>query len=355
MSALGSAVEIIRSRVRGRLLARRVASEQPITTPIAVYFADGPESLYQLRRWFGVLEALNEVHPTGIITSDPATYERVRRETNVPVTFATGAPQLTRAFERQDVRVVLYPNHNALNFRVLRFSKPVHVFVGHGNSGKDSSVSRQLKAYDRTFVADAAAVELLRSIREYDADANAVVIGSPWLAFSGAAPASWVPDDRTVVLYAPTWEGDRPTMDYSSVESLGEAIVGAVLASPGLRLIYRPHPWLGRVRPASASADARLRGTIAASDRGAVIDTGEYGWSLNAADLVVTDVSSVVSDAVALGKRLLLTPELGAHDPAEIRDVVVRAASSGARVPAPAVSIDALLAAIDEALRLAGG
>jgi hypothetical protein len=354
MSAVGSAVEIIRSRVRGRALARRIAGEQLIATPVAVYFADGPDSLYQLRRWYRVLEALNQVHPTGIITSDPSTYERVRRETTVPVTFATGAPQLTRAFERQGVRIVLYPNHNALNFRVLRFAKPVHVFIGHGNSGKDSSVSRQLKAYDRTFVADAAAVELLRSIREYDVDANAVIIGSPWLGFSGAAPPSWIPDDRTVVLYAPTWEGDRPTMDYSSVESLGEAIVGAVLASPDLRLIYRPHPWLGRVRPASASADARLRSTMAAANRGAVVDTGEYGWSLNAADLIVTDVSSVVSDAVALGKRLLLTPDLGAHSRAEIRDVIGSAAASAARVPAPTVSIDPLLGAIDDALRLAG-
>ncbi len=354
MSALGSAVEIIKSRVKGRILARRIASGQPIATPVAVYFADGPESLYQLRRWYRVLEALNQAHSTGIITSDPATYERVRRETTVPVTFATGAPQLTRAFERQDVRVVLYPNHNALNFRVLRFSKPVHVFIGHGNSGKDSSVSRQLKAYDRTFVSDAAAVELLRSIREYDADANAVIIGSPWLGFSGSAPASWVPDDRTVVLYAPTWEGDRPSMDYSSVESLGEAIIGAVLASPDLRLIYRPHPWLGRVRPASASVDARLRSAITAANRGAVVDTGEYGWSLSAADLVVTDVSSVVSDAVALGKRILLTPDLGAHATAEFRDAIERAAASAARVPAPTVGVDALLAAIDDALRLAG-
>jgi hypothetical protein len=354
MSALGSAVEIIRSRVRGRALARRIANEKPIATPVAVYFADGPESLYQLRRWYHVLEALNGAHPTGIITSDPATYERVRHETTVPVSFATGAPQLTRAFERQGVRVVLYPNHNALNFRVLRFAKPVHVFIGHGNSGKESSTSRQLKAYDRTFVSDAAAVELLRSIREYDVDTNAVIVGSPWLGFPGPAPASWTSDDRSVVLYAPTWEGDRPGMDYSSVESQGDAIVAAVLESPRLRLIYRPHPWLGRVRPASAAADARLRRAIVAANRGAVVDTGEYGWSLNAADLVVTDVSSVVSDAVALGKRLLLTPDLGTHAAAEFRDVIEGAAASAARVPGPTAGVDALLAAIDDALRLAG-
>jgi hypothetical protein len=329
-----------------------MAVEQPAPMPIAVYFADGPESLYQLRRWYRVLEALSPAHPTGIITSDPETYERVRGETTVPVTFATGAPQLTRTFEKRGVRVVLYPNHNALNFRVLRFSKPVHVFIGHGNSGKDSSVSRQLKAYDRTFVSDAAAVELLRSIREYDVDTNAVIVGSPWLGFSGAAPASWIPDERTLVLYAPTWEGDRPSMDYSSVESLGEAIVGAVLASPNLRLIYRPHPWLGRVRPASAAVDATLRRKIVAANRGAVVDTGEYGWALNAAELIVTDESSVASDAVALGKRLLLTTGLGDSKPAQLREFIETAAAGASTTSAHTVSMDALRGAIDAALTL---
>jgi hypothetical protein len=277
---------------------------------------------------------------------------------------------LTRVLDRQGVRLVLYPNHNALNFRVLRFALPVHVFIGHGNSGKESSVSRQLKAYDRTFVADAAAVELLRGIRGYDADENAVVIGSPWLGLFSAAPVSWSPDDRAVVLYAPTWEGDRPSMDYSSVESFGDAIVAAALASPRIRLVYRPHPWLGRVRPASAAADARIRRTIAAAGRGDVVDTGEYGWALAAATVVVTDVSSVASDARALGKPVLLTvpasttvppvpdstfagsTRLEQQDAASIRVLLEQVIATPARASTSAASMDALLAAVDDALRL---
>ena len=59
MSALGTAVGIILGRVRGRRLARTIAARQPTATPVAVYFADGPSSLYQLRRWYQTLEALN--------------------------------------------------------------------------------------------------------------------------------------------------------------------------------------------------------------------------------------------------------------------------------------------------------
>jgi hypothetical protein len=372
MSALETAAGIILGRVRGRSLARRIASAKAPITPVAVYFADAPSTLYQLRRWYAVLEALNAVYPTTIITSEPATYDIVRRETSIPVTFATGPTELARVLSRQQIRVVLYSNHNALNFRVLRFADPVHVFIGHGESAKDSSVSRQLKAYDFTWVADAASIAQLRTIRGFDADRSAVVIGSPWLGFLGAPPAIWKPDTRSVVLYAPTWEGDRPTMRYSSIESSGEAIVDAVLGAPELRLVYRPHPWLGRVRRESAAADARIRRAIvAAADSGSVVDTGEYGWSLSAADLCVTDISSVAFDARALGTPVLVTvpssasvpavPEaafagmvqLESQDANEIRQLILDTlAGRSSAAPASVASMDAMIAAIGAALQI---
>ncbi|MDQ1547316.1 MAG: hypothetical protein QOH69_2220 [Actinomycetota bacterium] len=353
MSALGTSLAIITAKVGGRRLARAVAAEPATITPVAVYFADAPESLYQLRRWYRVLEAMNTEYPTTIITSDPSTYAVVRRETTLAVTFATGAPQLARILDRLQVRVILYPNHNTLNFRVLRFAAPVHVFIGHGESAKESSVSRQLKAYDLDFVADRASIDQLHGIRGYDADSSAVVIGSPWLGFLGSPPASWQPDDRKVVLYAPTWEGDRPSMDYSSVESLGESIVNAVIESPGLRLIYRPHPWLGRVRSATAAMDARLRRDIVAAHRGDVVDTGEYGWALGAADICVADISSVAHDIRALGKPLLMTGDVENRDVAGIRDAIERALAAAAASPAASsTSMAGLLAGIASALRL---
>lgn len=380
MSELSKAAAIILERVRGRSVAREVARSTPPITPVAVYFADAPGSLYQLKRWYRVLEAVNEKYPTSIITSDPGTYRLVRSQTTLPVTFAVGPAQLDRVLERQRVRVVLYPNHNAMNFRVLRFARPVHVFIGHGDSAKDSSVSRQLKAYDFAYVADTDSVEQLRDIRGYDADAAAVIVGSPWLGLLTPPPSSWQPDDRPVVLYAPTWEGDRPTMDYSSAETVGEAIAAAVLGAPGLRLIYRPHPWLGRVRPASAAADARIRTAVTTAGNGNLVDTGEYGWSLAVADLCVTDVSSVAFDARALGTTPVVTvptssgippvPDaawagavrLEATDAASIRTIIQATlaeteltATTAATSPAtsPATSMAGLIAAIGDALRIA--
>jgi CDP-Glycerol:Poly(glycerophosphate) glycerophosphotransferase len=369
VSAVSTATSIIREKVQARRLARRLAVTPAPETPVAVYFADGPSTVYQLRRWFAPLEALNEVHPTVILVSHPATYRLVSSETSVPVAFATGTPQLARELAKRGVKAILYPNHNAYNFRVLRFAVPMHVFIGHGESGKKSSASRQLKAYDRAFVADQTSIEVQSAIRGYDAKASSIIVGSPWLHFLPKPPATWRPDERTVVLYAPTWEGDRPTMAYSSVESHGEALVAAILKDPGLRLIYRPHPWLGRVRPAAAAADARIRKAVAEARRNDIVDTGEYGWSLEVADVCVTDVSSVAHDARAMGKPLIVTvpvsgtippvPEsayrdavaLLADDAEQVVAVIATARTRAKAAPAPA-GASAFVDAVSQVLRV---
>ena len=69
------------------------------------------------------------------------------------------------------------------------------------------------------------------------------------------------------MLYAPTWEGDRPAAAYGSIASHGVALAEAVLASPGHRLIYRPHPRSGVIDPEYREANARIIAAIAAANQ----------------------------------------------------------------------------------------
>ncbi len=91
--------------------------------------------------------------------------------------------------------------------------------------------TNQYKAYDYAFVAgDAARNRLSRVLWDYDLDRRTFSIGRPQADhYSGELP--YAPDDRTVVLYAPTWEGDRPSAHYGSIASHGEALVTALLAT----------------------------------------------------------------------------------------------------------------------------
>ena len=109
------------------------------------------------------------------------------------------------------------------------------------------------------------------------------------------------------MLYAPTWEGDRPSIRYSSVRSHGRAIVESLRADPGVRILYRPHPWIGRVSADHAQADRALRAALEADGDRHLIDTGPYGWQWGFADRCVTDVSAVAYDWLATRKPLIVT------------------------------------------------
>ena len=145
---------------------------------------------------------------------------------------------------------MLYANQVEQNFRMLRFAEPVHIQIGHGESDKGGSVSNQHKAYDYTFIGGPAGRErLARALYDFDADARIREVGRPQLDHDHPGAPDWTDDGRLRVLYAPTWEGDRASIRYGSLVSHGAAIIAALRADPRVRIIYRPHPRIGRPRP----------------------------------------------------------------------------------------------------------
>lgn len=133
-------------------------------------------------------------------------------------------------------------------------------------------------------------------------------------------PGPDLPDDgRTVVLYAPTWEGDRPSMSYGSAASHGPALVRALLADPRYRVVVRPHPRTGLVQAEVRAALTELRQLVRranAADPSAqhLWDTGTpFGWHLAACDVCVTDISAVAYDWLATRKPLVVTEPVSAE------------------------------------------
>jgi hypothetical protein len=236
--------------------------------------------------------------------------------------------------EGRDVRVVLYLNQVEANFRMLRFVEPVHVQIGHGESDKVSSISNQHKAYDLTFVAGQAAADRLeRALRGFDAAVRTAQIGRPQLDHVYPGAPNWAPGTGHRVWYAPTWEGDRPSIAYGSLASHGVALVESLLAAADVRLVYRPHPRTGLASPAHRAADRRIRELVRAAGDRHLVDEGPYGWQWAFADACVTDVSAVAYDWLATGKPLVLTePAPSAYRPASPlldRLPLLRAADAG--------------------------
>jgi hypothetical protein len=305
----------VRSRSNRRTVEQRSATDaQPAhgTIQIAVYFADTRVNLYQIRQWYAPLAELAERHPVAIITRSPGASLTLMDESPVPVVYRRRITDLEQFVEEQDLRIVFYVNQNQKNFQMFRYGRMWHVFINHGESDKMYMTTNQFKAYDYAFVAgDAALDRLSRKLWDFDLSKKAIPIGRPQADhFTGELP--YTPDDRIVVLYAPTWEGDRPAAAYGSIASHGVALAEAILASPRHRLVYRPHPRSGVIDKEYGAANARIIAAIAAANerdpsaQHVYDDKPGMGWQLSAPDVAITDISAMIYDRLATGKPIIV-------------------------------------------------
>lgn len=325
VSDVKAARKVLRNALRGRRnhgelmeRIRREGSGEPENVEILVYFADTRVNMYQVRQWYAPLAELAKTHPVTIVTRSAGATMTLKDETSLPVVYCRTVTALEALVARHDVRIVFYVNQNTKNFQMFRYGRMWHVFINHGESDKMYMTTNQFKAYDYALVAGQAARERLsKKLWAYDVDAQTISIGRPQADhFAGEVP--YPDDDRTVVLYAPTWEGDRPAAAYGSIVTHGEAIAQAVLASPTHRLVYRPHPRSGVVSGKYRAANKRIIQAIAAANEADptahhVFDNGPtLGWQLADADVAITDISAMVYDRLAVGKPILVTRPVSA-------------------------------------------
>ncbi len=281
---------------------------------VIAYFAGDPTRTYQLTQWLEVFEILHAVHPVGLVLRDPDSAALIASRTDLPVLTAPTFPELTELYAELDAKVVLYCNNSGLNFESLLDSRRLHVHINHGESDKQSMASNNAKAYDRVFVAgDAAVQRYVTGLLDFD-ESRLVRIGRPQLDLPRTPLLA--PSRRRTVLYAPTWEGDAEYNDYTSVDTLGEAIVRAILDVPDVRLVYKPHPKVTTsLAPAVAEAHRRILGLIGEAARldpaagHTQVLIGDILAVMPGCDAIVTDVSSVGLDWLYLhtDKPIFLT------------------------------------------------
>jgi hypothetical protein len=302
-----------RTRNDANRIAAGAARPLPGTIQVGVYFADTRVNLYQIRQWYAPLAELAKHRGVAIIARSPGAYLTIREESPVPVLYLRTVTDIEGFLAQQDLTTMLYVNQNIKNFQMFRYGRMWHVFINHGESDKIYMTSNQYKAYDFAFVAGQAALDRLgKKLWNYDLERRAIPIGRPQTDhLSDEVPFEG--NGRTVVFYAPTWEGDRPTMAYGSIASHGVALARAVLASPTHRLIYRPHPRSGVNSREYREANLEIQRMIAAANAadpaaGHLFDDGGVlGWQIAVADVQVTDISAMVYDRLATGKPLVVT------------------------------------------------
>ncbi|WP_108250357.1 CDP-glycerol glycerophosphotransferase family protein [Planctomonas deserti] len=309
-------LSLLRQRQARGVLQGKLATAEPLPRnrfAIGVYFADSAVNLYQIRQWYRPLTELAKTWPVVILSRSPSGANELLDESPLPVAYVRRVVDLEQVIAEQELRIVFYVNQNTRNFQMMRYGRRWHVFINHGESDKMYMTTNQFKAYDYSFVAgDAALTRLGKVLWDYDFDRRAIPIGRPQADhYSGVLP--YTPDDRQVILYAPTWEGDRPAAAYGSIASHGVALVRGLLQTGRHRVIYRPHPRSGVVDPVYRRANHDIirlieQANLADSAAQHVFDdSADLGWQLAAADVAIVDISAMVYDRLATGKPLLVT------------------------------------------------
>ncbi|GAB3245316.1 CDP-glycerol glycerophosphotransferase family protein [Kineosporia babensis] len=291
-------------KTRGPRLNRVPEGPAP-AAEVVVYFAEDRRKMYQLDQWLPVFEELHRRHPVVLVLRSKASFNNLSERTPLPTVYTRRLADVLELYDELDPKVAIYVNNGVANFQSLAVASILHVHVNHGESDKVSMVSNQAKAYDRVFVAgEAAERRHAAALINFDQD-RLVRTGRPQLdlKFEPVLP----PSERRTVIYAPTWEGENDFNNYTSVDLYGVPIVQQLLATEGVRVVYRPHP-----RVASSTtievvgAHREILGLIeqaAEADPQAGHATAMEGSILalfQECDAMVTDVSSVGLDFLYL-------------------------------------------------------
>ncbi|WP_258319134.1 CDP-glycerol glycerophosphotransferase family protein [Streptomyces griseorubiginosus] len=303
-----------------RLLpSRRPAGEQEVLEwfdawlaeyrpTVGLYFSGGVSSAYQANMW---LEPLAKAGGKPLIVLRERFMMQKIAATDVPIVCLPKVSTLLR-LEQSTLQVLIHPSNSGKTSQVLRIPTIKHTFVNHGESDKLSSCNPYAKAYDEVWVAGPAARERYAAAEVGVEDKDVVEIGRPQLdavrAYAGP------PTGPVTVLYAPTWEGWDGNPGNTSVIEAGENIVRALLADPGVRLLYKPHPLTGSVDARAGAADRRIRELIRAANRERAgqrpADDGELARRTRELDRLTVADFRAAADSV---ERMLLqsTPEPG--------------------------------------------
>lgn len=266
-----------------------------------MHFSGSIQTIYQLDQWMDLLERAGRCV---LVVREMPVFERVKGRYGVPVAYVREFADLDLVVA-SGARVACYVNTATKNNHLVRFSEVVHVQLHHGDSDKPVSSSKVMRLYDRHVVAGPAAVERLAGAGIEPADV--LMTGRPQTMAIAPGPTG---NDVPTVVYAPTWEGSHADTKVSSVVSMGTAIVDAV--PDGWRVVVRPHPLTGTHDRSARGALGRLKAAVDGRG-GRWVDPGTEPLqaTLGSADVLVTDVSSVLVDFLVADRPAIVTDPAG--------------------------------------------
>ena len=297
---LVAADAVIRRVWHTRRLTRALRSFAPAT---AIAFAGRSGGPWQLRMWEpfllrsgerNVIFNMHEKYVPMILEGEPLESPFIQLGSHPKA-------DLDRLLVKS-LRALFYVQNAQRNALYMAHTGLTHVWLNHGDSDKPANFNPRHALYDRLVVCGQAGIDRYARHGVEVAAEKFDVLGRPQACGIHPARGPIGTLDNKVVFYGPTWQGLDNAVNFSSLER-GPDIVRALIAR-NVTVIFRPHPLSYRWRIRRAVIHEIHQ--ILADDRDASGRQHVWGekadkvWSVvdcsNAADALISDVSSVVSD-----------------------------------------------------------
>ena len=306
---LGSAESVAR-------ITDQVTDELDALAPEAVVYmsADAGQAQYILNQWVPTIEQLRQ---KSFIMVREASHLEPIRPTSLPVVYAPSTrhcEQLTRS----GAKLAFYLANAGKNVHLLREARLKHVFLNHGDSDKSTSANPVARVYDEVWVAGEAAVDRYEAAGIHLPRSHYAIVGRPQVEQLAVGPLT--SGGPRTVLYAPTFEGYYEESNYSSLERMGPQLIERILAQyPDVRIIFKPHPASGVQRSGMAEARIAIVDMLAKHPGNHLYVGPESEVTLyecfDLADLLISDISSVVTDFLYTERPLVTTnPKQLSHE-----------------------------------------
>lgn len=267
--------------------------------PEIIVYVSGPVgTAYQINQWLSVLEKLPQ---RVLILFQSYSPEIGFYGTTLPVLVARTLMNVERTIG-PNTRLVLYPSNAQANASVLRITNLKHIFINHGESDKSVNTSKFLRSYDALYVAGEMAKQRLQQANIDIYDKSIVYVGRPQLELSLKQSSSGQPINT--ILYAPTWEGFAEQANYTSIGNFSIEFIKQLCSN--YRVIFKPHPFTGMVKPGLKQAIQQIIRTVTSSG-GSYCPTDNIHDLMNQSDLLIGDVSSVINDYLYTNKPFIIT------------------------------------------------
>ncbi|MDR5902781.1 CDP-glycerol glycerophosphotransferase family protein [Halomonas icarae] len=271
---------------------------------IAVYVTGMREVAYQINQWLPVLERQNV--KVMIIAREAIIFDDMP-DTPIPVFTAKSQRELEILLgECSSMRTVLYPANTMKNVQALRYFKLNHYFINHGESDKAVNQSKFLMAYDKLLLAGPLSKRRLQDAGLPLRDDQIEYVGRPQAELLLEAVSDEGVADVNTILYAPTWEGYVKNVDYSSIGPLGYELCKDILESGQYKLLFKPHPYTGKVSGKKKQELERIKSLFEHHDVPVYDDNASLHKLMNESDLLICDISSVLNEYLITKKPIIL-------------------------------------------------